>query len=134
MSGAAAQIVWYSLLPAAAMSGAGALATFRTPGPAWRSAILHFGAGVVFSVAAVELLPDVMREHRPLEVCLGFTLGVAAMLGLRQTAHQLEAGVPRQGTARALPLGMLFGIVVDVLGMDCCSASPLPPEQRRACS
>jgi ZIP family zinc transporter len=108
-------VTTFSLLPTAAMSVAGALATFRTPGPAWRSAILHFGAGVIFSVAAVELLPEVMREHRPLEVCLGFGLGVAVMLGLRQAAHQLQEGVPRRETARALPLGMLFGIGVDVL-------------------
>ncbi|RZK58532.1 MAG: DUF543 domain-containing protein, partial [Hymenobacter sp.] len=53
------------------------VAVQRPPGPALRSAILHFAAGVVFSVVAVELLPDIVRQHAPIEVGIGFGLGVA---------------------------------------------------------
>ena len=35
-----------------------------------RSVIQHFAAGVVFSVVTVELLPDVVRERRPVQGCV----------------------------------------------------------------
>lgn len=60
--------------------------------------------GDVFSVLAVELLPDVVREHAPWEVAVGFGLGVAVMLGVqgleRRTADKENAG---------LPVGLLVG-------------------------
>lgn len=43
----------------------GIAAAFHSPGAKVRSGILHFAAGVVFSVVAVELLPDVVRGHAP---------------------------------------------------------------------
>jgi zinc transporter, ZIP family len=116
------------------MLAGGSFALWRVPNGAWRSAILHFAAGLVFSVVAVELLPDIVKEHRPLEVGLGFG-GVAAMLGLRAAMRRFEsegeklpatpahdeAAVRGQETARseapslALPLGLLFGIMVDLV-------------------
>lgn len=56
----------------------------RPPSPGVRSAIQHFAAGVVFSVVAVELLPDVTRAHSIPEVMLGFALGIALMLAVRK--------------------------------------------------
>ena len=44
----------FSLLPAVVMIAGAALAVWRAPGPKLRSAILHFAAGVIFSVVAVE--------------------------------------------------------------------------------
>ncbi|MCB2410680.1 hypothetical protein [Hymenobacter lucidus] len=76
-------ILHFSLLPAAVMVAGAAIAVLKPPGPKLRSAILHFAAGVVFSVVAVELLPDIVRQHAPIEVGVGFALGVAIMLGLR---------------------------------------------------
>jgi ZIP family zinc transporter len=120
------------------------VAVLRPPGPALRSAILHFAAGVVFSVVAVELLPDIVRQHAPIEVGIGFGLGVAVMLGLRQFTRRLEkkevseaenAGraaetvpltVGQSGdavppvaatpaaTAGALPWGLLVGVGIDI--------------------
>lgn len=87
-------ILLFSLLPAAVMIAGAAAAVLRPPGPGLRSAILHFAAGVVFSVVAVELLPDIVRQHAPLEVGLGFGLGVAAMLGLRAITRTLENPLP----------------------------------------
>ena len=45
-----------------------------------RSHILHLSAGVVFSVVAVELLPEIQRRALVLDVVLGFALGVGTML------------------------------------------------------
>ena len=38
------------------------------PGLIARSSIQHFAAGVIFSVVAVDLLPEVRRGHDPFEV------------------------------------------------------------------
>lgn len=45
-----------------------------------RSHVLHLAAGVVFSVVAVELLPEIQRRALVWDVILGFAAGVAAML------------------------------------------------------
>jgi ZIP family zinc transporter len=125
-------ILLYSLLPAAIMIVGAVVAVLRPPGPALRSAILHFAAGVVFSVVAVELLPDIVRQHAPLEVGIGFGLGVAVMLGLRQLTRRLEkketaaaasgaqpvapalAGAAPAEAAGALPWGLLVGVGIDI--------------------
>lgn len=50
----------FSLLPAVVMIAGAALAVWRAPGPQLRSAILHFAAGVIFSVVAGNLLGIVL--------------------------------------------------------------------------
>jgi len=106
------------------MIAGAALAVWRAPGPQLRSAILHFAAGVIFSVVAVELLPDIVRHHAPYEVAIGFGLGVAAMLGLRYVTQRLEK--QREATAKTatatgssstlpLPWGLLVAIGIDIL-------------------
>lgn len=116
-----------SLLPPVVMVVGALLAVWRPPGPSLRSAILHFAAGVVFSVAAVEILPLIVHEHSPVVVALGFALGVALMLALRQLTRYLERRAhlrltPAPGTVAAeaatatgqLPWGLLIAIGVDI--------------------
>jgi ZIP family zinc transporter len=115
----------FSLLPAVVMIAGAALAVWRAPGPQLRSAILHFAAGVIFSVVAVELLPDIVQRHAPYEVGLGFGLGVAVMMGLRYLTQRLEQGeaasepsaTPAPAVTAALPWGLLvaIGILIDGL-------------------
>ena len=120
----------FSLLPAVVMIAGAALAVWRAPGPKLRSAILHFAAGVIFSVVAVELLPDIVQHHAPYEVALGFGLGVATMLGLRYFTQRLEkkeepgeaGNEPAAGAsatalpgAASLPWGLLVAIGIDIL-------------------
>ncbi|WP_246009010.1 ZIP family metal transporter [Hymenobacter metallilatus] len=129
------QVLLYSLVPAAIMVVGAVVAVLRPPGAAIRSAILHFAAGVVFSVVAVELLPDIVARHRPLEVGLGFAIGVGVMLVLRsltRKAAEKEKAVPTPAlppgvlwasqtapdeAARpgALPMGLLTGVGIDIL-------------------
>jgi ZIP family zinc transporter len=115
----------FSLLPAVVMIAGAALAVWRAPGPQLRSAILHFAAGVIFSVVAVELLPDIVQHHAPYEVALGFGLGVATMLGLRYFTQRLEkqqeaapAAISAASTsspgASPLPWGLLVAIGIDI--------------------
>jgi ZIP family zinc transporter len=106
------------------MIAGAALAVWRAPGPRLRSAILHFAAGVIFSVVAVELLPDIVQHHAPYEVAIGFGLGVATMLGLRYFTQRLEkqqeetsetAVATASPTASPLPWGLLVAIGIDIL-------------------
>lgn len=100
----------YALIPVATAVLGAVVAAFWPPNGQVRSYIQHLAAGVVFSVVAVELLPDIVRQQSALiEVALGFTLGVASMLAMRAFSHRLE----RNGEER--PLGVLVGVGVDVL-------------------
>ncbi len=106
------RVLPFALLPFVATGIGGAIAAFRSPGPTLRSMIQHFAAGVVFSVAAVELLPDVVREHTPVEVGLSFAAGVALMLGLRAAAERAET---RGGSETGVSWGLLAALGVDIL-------------------
>ena len=48
----------FALLPPALLVASGLVAASHAPKPWMRSAILHLAAGVVFSVVAVDLIPD----------------------------------------------------------------------------
>jgi ZIP family zinc transporter len=107
------QAISYSLLPVIAAILGAVIATLRSPGPGMRSALQHFAAGVVFAVVAVELMPDIIRKHKPLPVIIGFTLGIGIMLGIRSlTRRAEEKAVPTEG---ALPTAMLAAIGTDIL-------------------
>lgn len=112
-----ARVLTYALIPVAAAVIGATIAAFRPPGARLRSMIQHFAAGVVFSVVAVELLPDVVREHRPVQVVIGFALGVAAMLIIRAlTGHaEEEEATEDQQSAVKLPTALLAAVGVDLL-------------------
>jgi ZIP family zinc transporter len=76
-------LLGYAFIPALAMTLAGLWAIWRAPNENWRSALMHFAAGVVFAVLAIEFLPDLVHEHSALVTGIGFALGTAAMLGVR---------------------------------------------------
>lgn len=104
----------YILWPVAFMILGGIAAIFRAPGPRLTSAIQHFAAGVVFAAIAVELLPELVGEHAPFAVLVGFALGVLLMLGVKALTERLgaKALLPVSGTAS--PLGLVATIAVDV--------------------
>jgi ZIP family zinc transporter len=113
-------VLLYSLLPSVVMVAGAVIAVLRSPEPVLRNVILHFAAGVVFSVVAVELLPDIVRQHEPFWVVIGFSLGVAVMLGLRAFTRRLEENETRakttasaEGRAR-LPIGLLVAVGIDL--------------------
>jgi zinc transporter, ZIP family len=100
------------LAPTSAMVLGGLAATLRQPGPNLRSLILHFAAGVVFSVVGVELLPDIIKRHALIEIVIGFTAGVVTMLVLRVMSRRVEERQVQ--SAARLPAGLLFGVAVDI--------------------
>lgn len=112
------QVISYALLPTVALTGGGLLALFIRFGVQARSAILHFAAGVVFSVVAVEILPDVVRLHDPWLTALGFGAGIGLMLLIRQLTEAPVEPLPSPGVATVpagrFPLAFLLAIGVDI--------------------
>lgn len=107
------KIILFSLIPVFTMLAGGLIAVFRKPDGNIRSLILHFAAGVVFSVVAVELLPDVVKEHKPLQVIIGFALGLITMLLIRN----FSASKDEKGSVvfkDKVPVGLLVAIGVDI--------------------
>lgn len=113
------QIITYALLPTVALTGGGLLALVIRFGAQARSATLHFAAGVVFSVVAVEILPDVVRLHNPWLTMLGFSGGIALMLLIRQLSESspdemTASPVTDPAPVAVLPVAFLLAIGVDL--------------------
>lgn len=107
-------IMTFALFPVLAAVAGAVIATVRPPKAMVRGYIQHLAAGVVFSVVAVELLPDITSQHGVYwEVAIGFGLGVATMLGLKQLGRQLEGSGHAGGEEK--PIGLMVGVGVDVL-------------------
>ena len=108
------QVVLISAIPVGAAFLGATIAALRPPGHVVRSSIQHFAAGVIFSVVAVELLPEVRRGHDPFEVGWTFAAGVALMLAIDAVVKRFDhAG--GHGDARGPSPGQLVPIGVDLL-------------------
>jgi ZIP family zinc transporter len=77
------QVLTYALIPVAATTIGGIVATIRAPGRRVGSAIEHFAGGVILAAAVVELLPDAMHGHAPGAIVVGFALAVALTLTVK---------------------------------------------------
>lgn len=108
MNSSLLNVLTFALLPVAAAIIGAVIAAFRAPGSLVRSYIQHLAAGVVFSVVAVELLPEIVEKRKPIEVAVGFALGVLVMLGIRHLTHSIEEKGSESST------GLLTAIGVDV--------------------
>jgi len=108
------QVFLVSTIPVVAALLGAAVAALRPPGRVVRSSIQHFAAGVIFSVVAVELLPEVRRGHDPFEVGWTFAAGVALMLIIDAVVKRFRHD-GEQGAARGPSPGQLVPIGVDVL-------------------
>ena len=78
-------------IPALVALCGGVLAAIWTPSHATRSLIQHFAAGVVLAALAVELLPEISREHAPgLVLVASFALGSLFMYALKLWTLRME--------------------------------------------
>lgn len=118
MSATIQQVLLFALAPAIAVIVGGATSAYRAPGPAVRSAVQHFAAGVLFCALATELLPDVIHRRLPLVTIAGFAFGVAVMLGMKWFAEksgQKDINEVRRPTSLLWTLGIdiaLDGILI----------------------
>ena len=104
---------FFTLIPCLAALAGGILTLIRPPGERMRNVIMHFAAGVVFALVAVELLPDIVELHAPLEVGIGFAAGTILMLGIRAWSQRLESRSPVK--TGAIPSGFVIAMGVDFL-------------------
>jgi ZIP family zinc transporter len=101
--------------PAVVALCGGVLASVWTPGHQTRSQIQHFAAGVVLAALAVELLPEIEREHAPGLVLAGsFALGSLFMYALKLWTLRLEHQATASGQAGGLSTGLLLATFIDV--------------------
>jgi ZIP family zinc transporter len=101
-------------VPALVALGGGVLAAFWNPDHQKRSLIQHFAAGVVLAALAVELLPEISREHAPGGVLVGaFAVGSLFMYGLKLWTEHLETR-PVSGAGAGLNSGLLLATFIDV--------------------
>lgn len=107
------QVLLYSVIPVATMLLGGGVAIVRKPSGNIRSLILHFAAGVVFSVVAVELLPDVVNTHAPMPLIIGFSAGFILMIIIRKATAKKESQTTKTINAK-IPAGLLIAIAVDI--------------------
>lgn len=107
-------IYLYALIPVISILLGGITGIFKKPSGAFRSSVLHFAAGVVFSVVSVELLPDIIKNHRPIEVAIGFGLGIITMLSVKFFAEKFEDNIKESGKENALPMGLLIALGIDL--------------------
>jgi ZIP family zinc transporter len=102
-------------IPALIALCGGVLAAFWTPNHAARSLIQHFAAGVVLAALAVELLPEISREHAPGLVLAGsFALGSLFMYALKLWTTRMEHAANLSGAAKGLSTGLLLATFIDV--------------------
>ena len=111
MSGTIHQVISFALAPATAVILGGVLAAYRSPGPAVRSAIQHFAAGVLFCALATELLPEVVHRRMPVVTIGGFALGIAVMLGMKWLTE--NSGQKVTGKAK-YPASLLLTLGIDI--------------------
>ncbi len=105
------------LVPALVCLAGGVLAALWHPSREARSLIQHFAAGVVLAALAVELLPEISREHAPAWVLISaFALGSLFMYGLKLWTEKLEHAEAARGQAgpEGLARGLLIATFIDV--------------------
>jgi ZIP family zinc transporter len=99
-------------VPAAVALLGGVLAALWHPTHRARSLIQHFAAGVVLAALAVELLPEIEREHAPGLVLAGaFAAGALFMFGLKLATERMES---RPGRRTGVDTGLMLAVFIDV--------------------
>lgn len=102
-------------IPALVALCGGVLAAIWTPSHATRSLIQHFAAGVVLAALAVELLPEISREHAPgLVLVASFALGSLFMYALKLWTLRMEHAAYLSGATKGLSTGLLLATFIDV--------------------
>lgn len=107
-------VLTYALIPAATIILGGALAALRPPGPKVRSAVQHFAAGLVFAAVAVEILPGMIHERKPVAATIGFTIGVAVMMLVKWLTEGKKGEAVTDKTSPEDRTSLLLTLGIDV--------------------
>lgn len=83
---------------------------WRPLGLKGHSHLQHLTAGILFSVVAVEILPEVIHRQTPFHLTLGFAAGVALMMSLAALSHRFQ----NEGGRADWPLTLMAGTAIDL--------------------
>lgn len=61
------------------------------------------------------MLPDIIKNHKPIEVAIGFSLGIITMLAVKFFAEKFEEKQEGKQTKNNLPIGLLVALGIDLL-------------------
>lgn len=93
----------------------GVMASVWRPSHSTRSLIQHFAAGVVLAALAVELLPEIEREHAPGLVLIGsFAAGSLFMYALKLWTINLEHQAAIKAGSKSSNIGLMLATFIDV--------------------
>ena len=105
-------LTYGAIAPIALLLG-GIVSILKKPNAQIRSAILHFAAGVIFSVVSVEILPEIMAKHDVPEIAIGFGAGVLLMLGIRYFLEPKKEQKNKTGFPTAFVLVIAIDLLID---------------------
>lgn len=113
----------YALIPVVFTIIGAAAGAYMPAAKRMRSHVLHLAAGVVFSVVAVELLPEIQRRALVWDVVWGFAAGVVAMLLADRLLDRMRgerdddapAGEPAATAPARLPFSLIAAVAIDFL-------------------
>lgn len=126
MPPALASALTFALIPAGVALVGAVIAAFRTPSPRIRTYVEHYAAGVVASVAAIELLPAAVKGKSAVAIVVGFGLGTIVMLLIAHFSERAEEdedappispalpGRAGDTLAKGSPMGMVLPVATDV--------------------
>ncbi|NOT86530.1 MAG: zinc permease [Methylococcaceae bacterium] len=101
-------------IPAGIALFGGMMAAVWRPSHVTRSLIQHFAAGVVLAALAVELLPEIEREHAPGLVLIGsFAMGSLFMYAMKLWTLKLEHNAAQQ-VSTGVNIGLMLATFMDV--------------------
>lgn len=113
-------VLIYTPIPVAATIIGGTIAALRPPSARVRSMVQHFAAGVVFAATAGEILPELLHAHSPVPTLIGFVIGVALMLIVKQLTHHEEEKEEQaaekagdHGSTRSMLIAVGIDITID---------------------
>ncbi len=112
----------YALIPVAFTVVGAAMGGYVPALARIRGHVLHLAAGVVFSVVAVELLPEIQRRALVWDVVLGFSLGIITMILVDKVLDRIKDGSQRDSASLSMstptsriPLSLLTAVGIDFL-------------------
>lgn len=105
------QVLLLALLPAAGNLAGGILAEFIETTRDQLSLALHFAAGIVFGVIAIELAPRAFEDARPWVAALAFSAGGVAYIAVDWVSERLAPGRPGQAKSEMSGAWVIYAAV-----------------------
>jgi ZIP family zinc transporter len=105
------EILKYALIATSATIIGCLIALYIKPSDKLRGFLLHFAAGIIFSVVAVEILPDIVHRNMPLDIVIGFSMGVITMFLVKMFSEKMEDD--HESNEAKIPWGLIVAGCVD---------------------